>query len=236
MTIARLVTNGCSYMRGVVRGNGHVELANRLGICHTHDLSLPGSCNNRIIRTTLKDSFGTTDPTLYIIGLSFFSRSELPVAKDSDNFEGLWISFQNQALPDDHYTPQWTTTDSQDYLRLRLKYHSLGFSDIFDDLAIRLISMINDLTSRGHSVLVFNQVEKLYLKFLNPAQLDIFNTVPQVIDQLRWVAVPWQFQQGVNPDPKDQNENPDVRHPAIGEHQVLTKFLIDYIQKNNILK
>jgi hypothetical protein len=65
----RLVTNGCSYMRGIVRGNGHIELANSLGINHTQDLSLAGSCNSRIIRTTLKDSFGTDQSTLYIIGL-----------------------------------------------------------------------------------------------------------------------------------------------------------------------
>jgi hypothetical protein len=158
------------------------------------------------------------------------------VASDSNDFEGSWISFQNRALPEDRYKSQWTVTDSQDHLRLCFKYQSLGFSDLFDDLAIRLISMINDLTSRGHRVLVFNQVEKLHLKFLNPGQLDIFNTVPQVVDQLKWIAVPWQFQQGVMPDPKDQNQDPDVRHPAIGEHRVINKFLIDYIQNNNILK
>jgi hypothetical protein len=57
-----------------------------------------------------------------------------------------------------------------------------------------------------------------------------------VIDQLKWAAVPWQFQQGVRPDPRDQNEDLDVRHPAIGEHQVLNKFLIKHIQENLLLK
>jgi len=236
MTITRLVTNGCSYMRGLVLGDGHIELARCLGIDHTQDLSLTGSCNSRIIRTTLKDSFTTSEPSLYIIGLSFFSRSELPVARAVDKFEGAWISFQNQSLPDERYNSQWTKADSQDYLKLRFKYQGLGLGDIFEDLAISIISMINDLVSRGHNAVVFNQVENLHLKFLSPEQLDIFNAVPQVIDRLRWAAVPWQFQQGVAPNPKDQNENPDVRHPATGEHQVLNKFLIDYIRSNNILK
>ena len=236
MIITRLVTNGCSYMRGLARGNGHIELANSLRIKHSQDLSLAGSCNNRIIRSTLKDSFSATCPTLYIIGLSFFSRSELPIARDFDDFEGHWLSIQNQTPAEDHCKPQWAITDSQDYLKLRFKYQSLGFVDMFEDLAIRLTSMINDLKSRGHDAVVFNQVEKSHLKFLNPGQLDIFKAVPQVIDQLKWAAVPWQFQQGVRPDPRDQNEDLDVRHPAIGEHQVLNKFLIKHIQENLLLK
>ena len=78
MTPARLVVNGCSYMKMFSEG-GIKDLSQRLEINFTKSLALSGSCNSRIIRTTLKDSYQTSMPTLYVIGTTYLSRHELPL-------------------------------------------------------------------------------------------------------------------------------------------------------------
>ena len=96
--ISRLVVNGCSYVKCYDRGNGHIDLAERLNIPSAYSLALPGSCNNRIIRTTLKDSYITDHPTLYIVGLSFLNRSELPVGQKKELKEN-GLAFKIKLIP-----------------------------------------------------------------------------------------------------------------------------------------
>ena len=81
--IQRLVVNGCSYMDVYASGNGHVDLASRLNIPTMESIAQSGCNNSRIIRTTLKDSYLTTEPTLYVLGVTFISRSEAPILKYS---------------------------------------------------------------------------------------------------------------------------------------------------------
>ena len=58
-------------MQGYAHGQGHVDLAQQLGIAYAHSLSLSDSSNARIFRTTHADSLQNKEPTLYVIGLTF---------------------------------------------------------------------------------------------------------------------------------------------------------------------
>ena len=100
--IKLLVVNGCSYAQVYANGNGHIDLARRLGIVGHHNipqavsLGIGGSANSRILRTTLKHSYITQVPTLYVLGLTFISRLELPICNPDNEFEGRWANPQNQ--------------------------------------------------------------------------------------------------------------------------------------------
>jgi len=65
MKYQQLVVNGCSYMESYASGFGHQELAERLSIPQAISLAIGGSANSRIIRTTLKHSYITLQPTLF---------------------------------------------------------------------------------------------------------------------------------------------------------------------------
>src|SRR6056300_643570 len=99
--INHLVVNGCSYMYTHVEGNGHVDLANRFGVS-ADSLTISGSANSRILRTTLKHSFETPHRCLYILGLTFISREELPICRwdpqihptEQEVWEGAWTNPQ----------------------------------------------------------------------------------------------------------------------------------------------
>ena len=76
-----LVVNGCSYQESYARGQGHMDLAQRLGFVDEHNipqastLAIGGSANSRILRTTLKHSYQATQPMFYVLGICVKTRN-----------------------------------------------------------------------------------------------------------------------------------------------------------------
>jgi hypothetical protein len=233
--INRLVVNGCSYTHAYTDGFGHVELANLLTIAETHSLTKPGSSNQRIIRTTLKDSYTTSKNTFYIIGLSFLNRIEFPVGVIDNEIEGRWLNFQNAVNPNHLYDNTWNFEDSKKLIDLKIKSEILSVTDRLEYIMYQLVSMINDLTSRGHQVLIFRQPTDIYDSLLNDEPFTLLKKYVNIIDGLSWSALEWQFNNGVNWDSKDDDKLLGHRHPCSGQHHTLNKFLLHYIQKNQLL-
>ena len=92
----RLVVNGCSYMNAYAQGGGHEDLASRLKIDTAVDQTQSGCANNRIIRTTIKDSH-YNESTLYVLGMTFVGRSEATILK-VQNEENIYYSIENNGI------------------------------------------------------------------------------------------------------------------------------------------
>lgn len=217
-------------------GNGHVDLANRLGISVSNSLAIGGSANTRIIRTTLKHSYQTDCPTFYVLGMTFLSRLEIPILDNQNEFEGRWTNPQNQAFVKD-WQLHWTQKDTDQFVELKLKSEAYSILDRVEDLMYRLVSMITDLQNRGHRVLVFQHADDLYQCFLNDNRLRLFRR-PEFIEGYAWRATPWQHEQGVTAtvyDPPMPMVSPETTHRVVGEHHKLNEYLCNYIQKHNIL-
>jgi hypothetical protein len=250
MKFDSLIVNGCSYMEQYTNGNGHVDLAEQLGISHTESLAIGGSCNSRIIRTTLKHSYQTDQKCLYIIGLTFLSRTEIPVLSSWDpkrdlSFEGKWLSLQNNFLPgseigptgymskydrslDSHIKPK----DIRQFIDLKLKFESFSVLDRLEDLQFRIVSMIESLQSRGHDVILYNQADDIFLdeETIDNKIFDLLNN-NRIIDRLRWRAVVYQHYNGtpMTTDEFERGVPLEIRHPQVGHHQNLNNFLINYL-------
>lgn len=234
--IQRLVTNGCSYMRSYAQGNGHLDLANCLNINNSESLAIAGSCNSRIIRTTLQDCYTTTQPTLYVIGLTFFHRYELSIRQGDSEPDGKWVSFTGTGSSMFYdYEEHITKKDLDSYADLYAKF--LYLSEVGMDLQWRLLSLIDALHHRGHRVVIFNTAEAgVDYWLINNPKFDPVCSRREIIDGLKWRSIPWQFDQGANWLPEDEKYPPDCRHVVPGDHKWLNQFLIDYIKTNNILK
>lgn len=254
MKYKNLVVNGCSYMESYALGKGHIDLAMRLGIDNSSSLAIGGSSNNRIIRTTLKHSFTVNEPTFYVLGVTFINRQELPILKylsgeeEENSFEGRWTNPQNQQFSNrwEHF---WTEKDTDKFVDLKLKSEIYSLIDYTEDLMYRLLSLINDLCSRGNQVLIFNQADKSLLTdlrkdlpLLKSDRLKLLSSTPNLMYGLSWLAVPWQHEQGVPSDvfgktnPKYPPPNDDIKHRRQGDHQKLNEFLTNYINEYKILE
>ena len=231
--ISRLVVNGCSYINYYVQGNGHTDLAKQLNIPLAYSLSLPGSCNNRIIRTTLKDSYITDQSTLYIIGLSFLNRTELPISQDT-GFEGRWFSFQNQ-IPSNKIADFWSELDSQQAVDHNLKIESRVIKDKLEDLMFRLIPMISDLIKRQHQVIIFRQPDDYYTNYLDEKRFRFLKKYVNIVDGLKWGGLEFQAKQRIKFVEADKHLPKSLRHPLSGEHGPLNKFLVEYVTLHNLL-
>lgn len=238
--ITRLVVNGDSYMELYASGGGHVDLAQRLNIPMSDSLAIGGSADSRLIRTCLKDSYQTVEPTLYVIGIGFLSRWEVPVLKNEyeDSFEGRWTNPQNQDYKS-RWEHNWNEKLTKQLIDIKLVTDFYSVPDRLEDLMYRLTAMIADLHRRGHKVVIFQQADSNYQRYLDRDVFFLFKNNPIFIDGLKWLAVPWQLKQGVRTCNYGENSAykvPDeLKHPAAGEHNLLNEFLTKYINEYILL-
>ena len=243
--IKRLVVNGCSYMHVYALGNGHNDLADRLGITDAESIAQSGCNNSRILRTTVKDSYLTDVPTFYVLGMTFISRSEVPILKyepgesAATSFEGRWTNPQNQ-LYASRWEDHWTNKDTDTFVDLKLKEELVSLLDRTEDLMYRMLTTISDLESRGHSVLLYQQADSDYFCELEAPRLQLFKTKSNFVNNFKWSAIQWQHEQGVPINEgaytNRYGDAPEsIRHRRAGHHQILNEFLTNYIVEHKIL-
>ena len=236
MKYQQLVVNGCSYMESYASGFGHQELAERLSIPQAISLAISGSANSRIIRTTLKHSYNTNVPTLYVLGMTFVSRLELPICNPNNDFEGRWCNPQNQEFSS-RWQHDWTRKETDEFVQLKLRSEVYSILDRTEDLMYRMLGAIADLQSRGHRVLMYQQADNLYQDYLTDSRLQHFQR-PEIIGGFEWRAIAWQYKQGVRPKTYpfgSPNVPPDMTHPEIGQHDLINNYLTNYIQEHKLL-
>lgn len=234
--VNRLAINGCSYMQYFSDGGGHIDLANRLGIARADNIARNGSCNDRIVRTTLKDSF-SNEPTLYVMGISFLTRFELPILSGRDEFEGKWISVTTAGGTSGQYEFDTFFDDKKikEYSHFWDRCTVLGLEDLMEDLMYRIMSMIDSLTRRGHRIVIFNTAEHTVDSYIFKLKFNLLRSLPAIIDGLQWKSISWQFDQGAAWPAIDEQYPRDCRHVRPGDHSYLNTYLVDYINKNNLL-
>lgn len=225
-------------MEAYARGNGHLDLANRLGIPKAQSLAIGGSANTRIMRTVLKHSYCTDEPTFYVLGMTFLSRLEVPILKELSAFEGRWCNPQNQEFKN-QWEHNWSDRDSELFVEIKLKTEVYSILDRIEDLQYRMLSLVHDLRSRGHGVLLYQQADNLYQDFLTDPRMKPLSECQEIVGGYRWRAVPWQLENGV--PPMDYGNNPkhyvpvDMHHPASGHHDKLNEYLTNYITENKLI-
>ena len=225
-------------MEAYVSGHGQVDLADRLGIATSESLAIGGSANTRIIRTTLKHSYQASQPTFYVLGMTFVSRLEVPILEHQTEFEGRWTNPQNQQFAE-YWQHGWTQAETQQFVDIKLKSEVFSILDRVEDLMYKIVSMVNDLKSRGHSVLVYQQADNLYDQYLGNPKLELFNKIPNIVGGYFWRAIEWQHNQGVpvmDYGSTPLHEVPDImKHRDPANYQTLNNFLVNYINTNQLL-
>jgi hypothetical protein len=243
-------------MESYANGGGHRDLAENLGIEKYFSLAIGGSANSRILRTTLKHSYQTDEPTFYVLGMTFIGRTEIPILKyapdemEDSSFEGRWTNPQNQKFANrwEHF---WTEKDTEKFVDIRLKAESYSLIDRTEDLMYQMLAAISDLTGRGHAVLLYQQADSSILlhkypnqpdRFIDSDRLKLLASKSNIVDGFKWQAIQWQHQQGVPEMPNGNWKSvygdaaPEIRHRAAGHHHQLNEYLINYVKQYKILE
>jgi hypothetical protein len=221
-------------------GNGHVDLADRFNVL-AKDLSISGSANSRILRTTLKHSYETDLPTLYVLGLTFISREELPICRydpgidptEDEVWEGAWTNPQNQQFGKNRWVEHWGDKDTKQWVVFREKYETISLVDRLENLMYQMLSLLDSLTYRGHRCIIFQQADEWWhgVSNLDFERIKLLNN-KNIIGNFRWCAIRWQHQQGV---PYIEGDSPlDIRHRESGKHKILNEYLENYIRQHEL--
>ena len=137
------------------------------------------------------------------------------------------------------WQPPWTDKDTDTYVELKLKWEWNTHIDRAEDLQYRMLSVINDLQSRGHAVIMFNQSDDLLEPLFDDARLRVLTTTNNIVESYRWRAIKYQHDQNVpSMDYGTQpGEVPDsMKHRMPGYHSVLNEFLADYIARKKLVQ
>jgi hypothetical protein len=243
-------------MESYANGGGHRDLAENLGIEKYSSLAIGGSANSRILRTTLKHSYQTNEPTFYVLGMTFIGRTEIPILKyapdemENSSFEGRWTNPQNQKFANrwEHF---WTEKDTEKFVDIRLKAELYSLLDRTEDLMYQILAVISDLSARGHAVLIYQQADDSVMlpqyqdsseSIIDSTRLQLLSSRPNILKGFRWQAIQWQHQQGVPEMPNGDwktvygDAAPEIRHRAAGHHHQLNEYLINYVKQYKILE
>jgi hypothetical protein len=139
---------------------------NQLLNAQTVNIAKPGSCNRRIIRTTV-DYIEQNPVDLVVLGLTFYDRQESPFVDKLDP----WVSYNSQGIqavfsdPDD-YVNMTEYKLLGDYVLSRYRY------DInphyIDSLYLDLRMLAAYLRDRGIKFLIFNTCDRHLTADLGP--------------------------------------------------------------------
>jgi hypothetical protein len=239
--IQQLVVNGCSYNEVWAMGPGPGQLATDLGLSKHISLALGGANNSRILRTTIKHSYQTDVPSLYLVGLTFMSRWELPIIEtnEQETFEGSWVNPQSQKHANGKFIWNWTDNDTEIYKNLLFKASAFAQADQLEDLMYRCISVAADLQQRGHAIVFWNNPDQSIPGAVKESgRFDLLKNNPAFVDGLSWVAIPWQHAQGASanqPLPGVEQPPRHLQHILPTDYQHLNSYLTQWIKDNKIL-
>jgi hypothetical protein len=107
------------------------------GVPNAVSLAIGGSANSRILRTTQKHSYSPGASTLYIMGMTFVSRLEIPILTEYDEFEGRWTNPQNQQFRN-RWMSHWKQSDTDQFVNLKLKWEADSILDRTEDLMYQM--------------------------------------------------------------------------------------------------
>lgn len=237
MMIEKLIVNGCSYVDAYTQGCGQLDLAKKLNIKQVDSIACSGCNNSRIIRSTLKHSYINHVPTLYVVGMTFFSRWELPVKREASELDGHWINPQ-ACSPGLEYLGPWNKKKTELFKTLMFDAYACAFEDSLEDLMYRIVSMVSSLKERGHRALIYNQVESEVKNFVDDPRFKLLKS-QYFVDQFAWPAIIWQHENQVPAQsyaPNTQIPPPHLSHRRPGEHDLINQYLTDYIVENKILE
>ena len=226
-----LVINGCSY---TTEWSGTCKkLGLKMGFNKTTNLSLPGSSNDRIFRSTLEYIF-KNKVDFVILALTFWDRQEAPWAK-----EGTWTDYSPNGImrPSDVTTTDMYNTYIQDRFRYDID------NNYIDKLLNNIITFSGWLDSQNIKYLIFsspggNYIEPgfLFNHYKNTIEkLDYVRKNPRLIDGADWSSNLYMAENGGVGLERDQHLEPMSKHYNADSFNILNEFILDYVKKHNLL-
>lgn len=225
-----ILLNGCSY--GSSWGTQLGKLAEKMNYDDYVNISKPGSCNERIFRTT-HDYLQKNKVDFVLLSLTFWDRQEAPWASKTKT-GSHWIDYSPKGIITglDRLADIENIDCHQKFIKSRYMYDISN--SYIEKLLLDLIFFTGWLTSKKYKYLIYSAPG--LLKDETPEYLDdllnILRKDSRVIDPTSFSSNFYLYENGgKSPD----NLDPHINHYDEMSHGILANFLFNYAVKNNLL-
>jgi hypothetical protein len=228
--------NGCSFSANYKQAG---TLASQLGYDHFINLSRPGSCNRRIIRSTMEYLLGN-QAKFVMLGLTFWDRQEgsfLPNRTDKDT----WVSFSPNGLSDP-FIPKDSDllfnnsrSSIEKYVLDRYRY-DLNLRYI-DQLLCDLLMFTAYLDQNQIRYIIFNTCELEYATYyeqVNRRYQVAIRSNPRIISLTKFIMNMYLHECGAKQSIEETHLDPNCIHYDEREYRHVNEYMLNYILKNNL--
>jgi hypothetical protein len=231
----KFVLNGCSFC-----ANYHLagDLAKELGYTDFVNLSIGGSSNRRILRSTLEyvERYGAD---FVLLGLTFWDRQEAPF-KQVPAHDDPWVSYNPQGLQG-LFAPEGTKfnnnvsrTELQNFIAQRYVY-DISVSYV-DQLLCDITMFASYLKQKQIRFLIFNTCEldyELYFKSVNSTYQTTIAGIKEVIP-LSFTSNIYLANLNASYSENERRWPAHARHYDSSEYRHLNEYLLQYINDRDI--
>lgn len=209
----KVLLNGCSFMDNYHYREQFAELL----VADVVNIAKPGSCNRRIIRTTV-EHVEQNHTDLVILGLTFYDRQESPFANKLDpwvsyNAQGIQAVFSNIA----DYQSIEEFAQLNRYVDARYRYDIN--QHYLDSLYLDLRMLAGYLTYKNIKYCIFNTCDRHH----KPVDLGT-GFIP-----FNFIGNEFLEQKGAEYFEQDSELPQNARHHYGKDVIILTQYLVDYI-------
>jgi len=242
-----LYSNSCSF-GATANYTVYPEVVAENLNCDLVNAGISGSCNRRIIRTTLRDLLELQkqhDDIIVLVGLTFISRTEIwrndlaangndghfyPIVPDHEKFN--WTNGLIDTIVPNIY--QHVDSEIGNYYKEWLIQYNR--EAVMTELCTDLIMLSGWLKSKNIKYIIFSNVDKLegneYIGYNSPFICSLQQSIkidPAVID-------PWEFSFGTfalehNLESVDKHKYGKHGHPGPEAHCLFGKYLTEIYKK-----
>ena len=108
--------------------------------------------------------------------------------------------------------------------------------DRIENLMYQMLSMIDSLTQRGHSCIIYQQADHWWYGMLPEEfnRIRLLEDHKNIIGDFTWCAVREQHQAGVKYISDEEHVEAELRHRQPGEHKWLNTYLEQYIRQHEL--
>lgn len=204
-------------------------LGTNLGFDETVNLSLAGSSNARIFRSTLEYIIENQNVDFVILALTFWDRVEAPWGK-----EQIWVDYSPNGIMRESDSLKYDGNIFKKYITDRFKFDlDINYVDL---LLNSIITFSGWLTANNIRHVIFSSPGEYFnwLDITSTKKIEYINSNPHIIDIVNWSSNKHIGEHDGTGYDSESNLPLSGKHYSPKSFTILNEFLYNYINEHKL--
>lgn len=229
----KLLINGCSFGQCWTPSE---EFISAIGMHEHVNISKPGTCFQRTVRSTIEWTAQNGNPDYVLIPITFCHRWELALSSDQDKIDGSWIPLQNSNYLSGDYNLQ--NIDLDDLRDLVDRYYKVipTIKTYWDKMFTDIILLSAYLDHNNIPYLMWDMCNDFDTKHIKGykgfEKINIINQNPRILDL--WTFCGNKFMWDTLDDEQKKKTDKLAHHHEKDQYMQLENRILEHIKTNKL--